>query len=258
MKVINFNVNGIRSAAKKKFFDWVKTKNADFICLQETRIQDIQLNERLFNLPGYSSYFVHAKKNGYSGVAIYTKTKPQKIIKGLNIPCIDEEGRYLQLDFAKFKLVNVYVPSGTSGDVRQKFKYDFLKIYQKILCKQIKEPLPYIICGDFNIAHKNIDIKNWKSNQKHSGFLPAERAWLDLIFDQIGFVDAYRYKNPNKIEYTWWSNFRNAWQNNVGWRIDYQIVSPGLKALIIDTEIYREEKFSDHAPLIIEYGINTI
>ncbi len=255
MKVINCNVNGIRSAAKKKFFTWAKTQKADFICLQEVRAQQNQIIGAEFELPGYSSYFIHAKKNGYSGVAIYAKIEPEKIIKGLEIPFIDEEARYLQLDFAKFKLATIYVPSGTSGELRQNLKYKFLEIYQQILAKQINEKLPYIICGDFNIAHRNIDIKNWKSNQKHSGFLPEERVWLDLIFDKIGFVDAYRYKNPDKIEYTWWSNFGNAWANNVGWRIDYQIISPQLKDRIISTEIYREEKFSDHAPLIIEYDI---
>lgn len=255
MKVINCNVNGIRSAGKKNFFTWAKNQKADFICLQEVRAQENQIAGTEFQLPGYSSYFIHAKKHGYSGVAIYTKIEPEKIIKGLDIPFIDEEARYLQLDFAKFKLVTIYVPSGTSGELRQNLKYKFLEIYQKILAKQIKEQLPYIICGDFNIAHRNIDIKNWKSNQKHSGFLPEERAWLDLIFDKIGYIDAYRYKNPDKIEYTWWSNFGNAWANNVGWRIDYQIISPKLKDKIISTEIYREEKFSDHAPLIIEYDI---
>ena len=182
MKVINCNVNGIRSALKKKFFTWAKTQKADFICLQEVRAQENQIIGAEFELPGHSSYFIHAKKNGYSGVAIYAKIEPEKIIQGLDIPFIDEEARYLQLDFTKFKLVTIYVPSGTSGELRQNLKYKFLEIYQQILAKQIKEQLPYIICGDFNIAHRNIDIKNWKSNQKHSGFLPEERAWLDLIF----------------------------------------------------------------------------
>lgn len=255
MKIINANVNGIRSAVKKNFLNWVKTQQADLICLQEVRAPISLLDNPLFQLDGYMIYSVEAQKSGYSGVTIYSKIEPQNIIYGLGWPIADNEGRYLQLDFKHFKIANIYIPSGTSGDLRQSIKYDFLKNYQKMLATQISDPVPYIICGDFNIAHNNIDIKNWRSNQKHSGFLPEERAWLDLIFNKIGFIDAYRFKNPDKVEYTWWSNFANAWNNNVGWRIDYQIISPQLKNKIISTEIYRQEKFSDHAPLIINYDI---
>jgi len=157
--------------------------------------------------------------------------------------------------FDNLKIANIYIPSGTSGELRQQVKYDFLTKYKQILLKQIKELKPYIICGDFNIAHNNIDIKNWRNNQKNSGFLPEERAWLDNVFKEVGFVDAYRFKNPDKVEYTWWSNRANAWNNNVGWRIDYQIISPKIKNKIISTEIYRKEKFPDHAPLIINYDL---
>jgi exodeoxyribonuclease-3 len=254
-KIININVNGIRSAVKKNFFDWVMNQQADLICLQETRIQTEQLTDPKFFLDGYNAYFCDAQQKGYSGVAIYSKYKPKNIIKGLGWPVADNEGRYLQLDFDNLKVANIYIPSGTSGDLRQTIKYDFLEKYKKVLAAQLKERVPYIICGDFNIAHNNIDIKNWRTNQKNSGFLPEERAWLDIVFDQIGFIDAYRFKNPDKIEYTWWSNRANAWNNNVGWRIDYQIISPQLKDQIIKTEIYRKEKFSDHAPLIIDYNI---
>lgn len=256
MKVINVNVNGIRSAAKKNFFVWLQTQQAELVCLQEVRAPVALVeNDQSFHLSGYNIYSVAAQKSGYSGVTIYSKLKPQNIIQNLGWPIADEEGRYLQLDFEQFKIANIYIPSGTFGEIRQNVKYDFLHNYQKILAAQVKEPLPFIICGDFNIAHRNIDIKNWRTNQRHSGFLPPERAWLDTIFDNIGFVDAYRFKNPDKVEYTWWSNFANAWKNNVGWRIDYQIVSPQLKNKIISTEIYRQEKFSDHAPLIINYDI---
>ena len=255
IKVITVNLNGIRSAGKKNFFAWVVAQQADLICIQEVRATEKQLNDPAFHLDGYTVYSSHAQKSGYSGVAIYCKNPPKNIISGLGWPIADDEGRYIQLDFENFKIANIYIPSGTSGDLRQSIKYDFLKLYQEILAKQIQESIPYIICGDFNIAHRNIDIKNWRTNQKHSGFLPEERAWLDLIFDQIGFIDVYRFKNPDKIEYTWWSNFANSWNNNVGWRIDYQIASPQLKNKIISTEIYRQEKFSDHAPLIIEYDI---
>ena len=254
-KIININVNGIRSAIKKNFFDWVILQQADLICLQETRVTAEHLTNTSYFLEGYNTYFFDADKKGYSGVAIYSKHQPKKVIKGLGWPTADNEGRYLQLDFEKLKVASIYIPSGTSGDLRQAVKYDFLDRYKKVLDEQLKEEVPYIICGDFNIAHNNIDIKNWRTNQKSSGFLPEERAWLDLIFNKIGFVDAYRFKNPDKIEYTWWSNMANAWNNNVGWRIDYQIVSPKLKDQIIKTEIYRKEKFSDHAPLIIDYNI---
>lgn len=253
-KVISVNVNGIRSAAKKHFFEWVSTQQADIICLQETRVITEQLNENCF-LAGYNAYFCAAEKKGYSGVAVYSKKMPNKIIKQLGWDTVDQEGRYLQLDFDNLKIANIYIPSGTSGDLRQQVKYDFLEKYKQILLRQVKEQRPYIICGDFNIAHNNIDIKNWRTNQKNSGFLPEERAWLDIVFREIGFVDAYRFKNPDRVEYTWWSNRANAWNNNVGWRIDYQIISPSIKSKIISTEIYRKEKFSDHAPLIINYDL---
>lgn len=254
-KVISINVNGIRSAVKKNFFDWVLTQQADIICLQEVRAKQDQLINSKCLLNGYNVYFCEAKKNGYSGVAIYSKLVPKNVINALGWETADDEGRYLQLDFENLKIANIYIPSGTSGDIRQDIKYDFLNRYKKILAKQIKETTPYIICGDFNIAHNNIDIKNWKSNQNNSGFLPKERAWLDQIFTEVGFIDAYRFKNPDKVEYTWWSNRANAWNNNVGWRIDYQIISPSLQHSIISTEIYREQKFSDHAPLVINYDI---
>lgn len=255
MKIININVNGIRSAAKKNFFAWAFDQQPDLICLQEVRAPASVINNPLFHLDGYTIYSFEAQKNGYSGVTVYAKKQPKNIIKGLGWPSADNEGRYLQLDFEHFKIANIYLPSGGSSETRQIVKYDFLENYQKILAQQIAEPLPYIICGDFNIAHNNIDIKNWRANQKCSGFLPAERAWLDLIFNNLGFIDVYRFKNPDKAEYTWWSNFGNAWHNNVGWRIDYQIVSPQLKDKIISTAIYRKEKFSDHAPVIVEYDI---
>lgn len=253
-KVISINVNGIRSAAKKHFFTWVVTQKADIICLQETKANLDHLDANCF-LPDYHAYFCAAEKKGYSGVAIYAKKTPNKISKQLGWQTVDQEGRYLQLDFDNVKIASIYIPSGTSGELRQQVKYDFLTKYKQILLQQIKELTPYIICGDFNIAHNNIDIKNWRTNQKNSGFLPEERAWLDNVFQEVGFVDAYRFKNPDRVEYTWWSNRANAWNNNVGWRIDYQIISPVIKNKIISTEIYREQKFSDHAPLIIHYDL---
>lgn len=255
MRVISINVNGIRSAAKKGFFEWLAKQDADVICFQETRAEQAQLNDKIFFPKNYNTYFFSAAKKGYSGVAIYCKTEPDEINTGLGWQTADEEGRYIEVKFGKITVASLYLPSGTSGDERQNIKYDFLDKYLKMLKAQIKSNQEYIICGDWNIAHTKNDIKNWRSNQKNSGFLPEERAWLDNLFDNIGYVDAYRYFNPDKIEYTWWSNRGKAWENNTGWRIDYQIITPGIADKIVNTRIYRESKFSDHAPLIIDYEL---
>lgn len=257
MKVISFNANGIRSAARKGFFDWLQEENADIVCIQETKAQEDQLiNDPIFYPYDYC-YYVSAEKKGYSGVAIYSKIKPIKVIKELGFDLADQEGRFIQLDFENFSIVSLYLPSGTSGDVRQDIKYKFLDVFENDYLKKIvsnKEKV--IICGDINIAHKNEDIKNWKGNLKNSGFLPEERAWLDNIFDNLGLIDAFRAVNQEKDQYTWWSNRGKAWDNNVGWRIDYQIVTPELKSKIKpDNKIFRDIKFSDHAPLILNYDL---
>ena len=255
MKVISCNLNGIRAAAKKGFFDWIKTENPDILCIQETKAQTYQLEDKVFNPDGYFNYFHDAQKKGYSGVAIYCKKEPKKVTTGLGFECADNEGRYVQIDYDNISIASLYLPSGTSGDGRQDVKYDFLDKYLEILKKQLKHKREYIICGDWNIAHKEADLKNWKTNQKNSGFLPDERAWLDKLFYKVGFVDSFRHLHPNKEQYTWWSNRSNAWNNNVGWRIDYQIITPGLKDKVIESRVYRDEKFSDHAPLINRYDI---
>lgn len=254
LRIITLNLNGIRSAAKKGFFDWFALQNADVLCLQETKAQEHQLGE-IIHPPGYHYYFCDAEKKGYSGVAIYTRHKPDKISTGLGWDCADKEGRYIQIDLGKLSIVSLYLPSGTSGEERQQVKYDFLDRYKKILTESRQHDREYIICGDWNIAHKNIDIKNWRGNQKNSGFLPAERAWLDELFDTIGFVDAFRVINQEADQYTWWSNRGQARAKNVGWRIDYQIVSPNLKDKIKHVSIYKEQRFSDHAPLIMDYNL---
>jgi exodeoxyribonuclease III len=254
-RVITFNLNGIRSAARKGFFVWLEQQDADVVCLQETKAQEHQLTDSVFKPNGYYTYFFDAEKKGYSGVAIYCKQKPLKITTGLGWQTADSEGRYIQADFKNLSVASLYLPSGTSSSERQQVKYDFLDKYLKILKKQVKDKREHIICGDWNIAHTKIDLKNWQTNQKNSGFLPEERAWLDTLFNKVGFVDAFRYKNPDKIEYTWWSARTRAWDNNVGWRIDYQIISPGLKDKIIHTSTYRGEQFSDHAPLMVDYSI---
>lgn len=253
---MSINVNGIRSAIKKGLFAWLAQENADVICLQEIRISEEHLTNKELQLPGYHSHFYCAQQKGYSGVAIYSKKEPDKIIRGLGWNIADDEGRYIEAIFGNLHIASLYLPSGTSGDARQAIKYDFLDKYLTTLQDTIKSKKQYIICGDWNIAHKNIDLKNWRSNQDHSGFLPAERSWLDTLFDEVGYVDAYRYLHPNKIQYTWWSNRGQAWANNTGWRIDYHVITPNLADKIMHADVYREQKFSDHAPLTIDYAMS--
>lgn len=255
MRVISVNVNGIRSAAKKGFFTWLQQQNADVICLQETRADESQLTDKVFHPEGYFNYFSKVEKKGYSGVAIYCKQKPDAIIHGLGWEVADIEGRYLEIHYGNLRIASLYMPSGTSGEARQAIKIHFLQEYLKVLQRQREDKKEYILCGDWNIAHKNIDLKNWRGNQKNSGFLPEERAWLDTVFDSVGFVDTYRYLHPEKEQYTWWSQRGKARQNNVGWRIDYQIVSPTLAPKITSAEVYTAENFSDHAPVIVNYAL---
>lgn len=256
MRVISLNVNGIRSAAKKGFFSWMTKQDADVVCLQEVRAHDHQLNDEIFQPKGYVQYSFPAQKPGYSGVSIYCKQEPKIITQGLGWEVADEEGRYIEADFGKICIASLYMPSGTSGDARQAVKYEFMDHYIEILKKQRASKKHYIICGDWNIAHKTMDLKNWRGNQKSSGFLPEERAWMDVIMDEIGFVDAFRYLHPTKEQYTWWSaRSKTAWENNIGWRIDYQIISPELAKKISAASVYREQKFSDHAPVIVDYDL---
>lgn len=258
-KVISLNVNGIRAAARKGFYEWLRQQNADVICLQEIKAQVDQLGEKSFWPENYFCEYLPAEKKGYSGVAIYSRLEPENIVRGLDWQEFDQEGRYLQFDFTvagkKLSVASLYLPSGTSGEARQGFKYQAMERFEQELIKMKRRRREYIICGDWNIAHKNIDIKNWRANQKHSGFLPEERAWLDKLFDQLGFVDAFRVINQKPDQYTWWSNRGRAWDNNVGWRIDYQVLTPRLESSVRSTSIYKHQRFSDHAPLIIEYEI---
>lgn len=255
MKVVSVNVNGIRAAHRKGFFDWLQKSRADVVCIQETKAQVDQLNDEIMQPNGYHAFFNDAVKKGYSGTAVYCRNKPDKVIDQLGFPVADEEGRFLQVDFGKLSVISLYLPSGTSGDVRQQVKYEFLDFFLPLLKKMRRRRREYIICGDWNIAHKQIDLKNWRSNQKNSGFLPEERAWLDEVFDKVGMVDSFRVINQEPGQYTWWSNRGQAWAKNVGWRIDYQVVTPGLKDKIKSVSIYKDERFSDHAPLITEYDL---
>jgi len=261
MKIITANVNGIRAAEKKGFFTWLKKQNADVVCIQETKAQEQQLEADDFYPAGYHCYYFDAEKKGYSGVAIYSRQKPDRIIRGLGegFEDMDAEGRFIQADFTredgrKLSVVSLYLPSGSSKEERQQIKFSFMDRFTDRLKAMRRQRREFVLCGDWNIVHKEIDIKNWKSNQKNSGCLPEERAWLDTIFDSLGFVDAFRVVNRQAGQYTWWSNRGQAWANNVGWRIDYQIVTPALRDAIKGASIYKDERFSDHAPLIIDYN----
>lgn len=252
-RVITFNANGIRSAAKKGFFDWTATQNADVICVQELKAHENDLKDDQYKLKGYHRYLFAAQKKGYSGVGIYTRHQPNEITPGLKFNLADEEGRHLTIKLGDLYITSLYLPSGTSGDIRQQCKYDFLNFYQEMLLGWVNDKTSMIICGDFNIAHKEIDLKNWRSNQKNSGFLPKERAWMDYLFNDIKYVDCFREINTSADQYTWWSNRGQARAKNVGWRIDYQITTPDLKGAAQKTFIYKDQFFSDHAPLIIDY-----
>lgn len=254
MKVISFNANGIRASARNGFYEWLAMQDADFVCIQETKAQVGQLlPEELYYPRDYFCDYYDAQKKGYSGVAIYARQKPVRVIKGMGFDCCDTEGRYIQFDYPNLSVISLYLPSGTSGDGRQLVKYDFLAQFARHLINLKNEGRELIICGDYNIAHKQIDLKNWRGNQKNSGFLPEERAWMDELFGTMGFIDAFRVHNQEEEQYTWWSYRSRAWEKNVGWRIDYQVVTPGLKEHIIDSRIFREARLSDHAPLLIEY-----
>ena len=258
MRVISINVNGIRAAHRKNFFIWLQKQDADIVCVQETKAQVEQLTEEIIKPKGYYSYFNDALKKGYSGVAIYSRIEPDKIIDKIGWREADDEGRYLQANFGKLSIVSLYLPSGSSSEERQIIKFDFLDRFVSVLKKMCRQKREYIICGDWNIAHKKIDIKNWKGNQKNSGFLPEERSWMDNLFNKLGMVDSFRIVNQEAEQYTWWSNRGQAWAKNVGWRIDYQIVTPGLKDKIRTASIYKDERFSDHAPLIIDYDLKLV
>ncbi len=256
MKIITANVNGIRAVAKKGFFYWLNNQDADVICIQETKAQIHQLEDPIFHPEGYNCFYHDAVKKGYSGVAIYTKHQPKEVIVGLKQDYIDCEGRYLEAQFGNLSVVSLYMPSGSSGEIRQNYKFrmmDFFMPYLKSLKRKRRE---FIICGDWNIAHTEADIRNWRGNKKNSGFLPEERQWLSKLFDEIGYIDAFREIEQAEHEYTWWSNRGQARANNVGWRIDYQITTPGLLGKVKSTSVYRDEQFSDHAPLIIDYDFN--
>lgn len=258
MRIITANTNGIRSAARKGFFEWLARQQADVVCIQETKAQisDLEGDETFFPA-GWHVHYCDARKKGYAGVALLSRRKPDAVLNTLGNDEFDGEGRYLEARIGKLSVVSLYLPSGSAGPERQASKDRFLEFFLPKLREWKASGREYVICGDWNIAHRNIDLKNWRSNQKNSGFLPHERAWLDTLFDEVGWADGYRTLHPDTGDeaYTWWSNRGNAYANNVGWRIDYHIVTPGLKQKIKAAQVYKDEKFSDHAPLILDYDL---
>ena len=255
MRIMTLNCNGIRAAAKKGFFEWLKTCDVDVVCLQETKAQIDQLSDAMFSPAGFHCYYFDAVKKGYSGTALYSRVKPDRVTKGLGFALADEEGRYIQADFGKLSVASLYLPSGSSGEERQQRKFEFLEEFMAHMKRLRQDGRDYIVCGDWNICHKEIDLKNWKANQKNSGFLPEERRWLDTLYDEVGFVDAFRLKNKEAEQYSWWSARGQARAKNVGWRLDYHVISPTLVGKVEAAEIFTEQPFSDHAPVTLQYGM---
>jgi len=255
MQIITLNVNGVRAAARKGLFQWLPEQAADIVCIQELKAQLPDLSDEITAPEGYYSYFHCAQKKGYSGVGIYCRNQPDNIVEGIGIDEIDQEGRFLQADFGNLSVISLYLPSGSSGDHRQASKFFFLDHFYPFLQALISSGRDIILCGDWNIAHKEIDLKNWRANQKNSGFLPEEREWLTRVFDEVGYVDVFRRLNSEPDQYTWWSNRGQAWAKNVGWRIDYQIATPEIAGKATEAFIYKDSRFSDHAPLIIHYDM---
>ena len=253
LTIISANVNGIRSAYQKGFEDYIATSGADIVCVQELKAQEADLSSNMQRPHGMYGVWHCAEKRGYSGVAIYSKQQPDRTQIGMGIEAFDREGRFVRADFGQLSVISLYLPSGTSAPERQGFKYQFLDAFYPMLQSLIAEGRDVVVCGDWNIAHQNIDLKNWKGNQKNSGFLPEERAWVSKVIQELGWVDIWRTLYPEIAGYTWWSNRGQAYSKDVGWRIDYQMVTPELAQKAISASVYKEQKFSDHAPLVVSY-----
>jgi len=259
MRIISVNVNGIRSAVSKGLFAWLSRQKADFVCLQEVKAQESDL-EGVLSIPrGFQAHYHCAGKRGYSGVALLARHPADAVVCGFGSREFDTEGRLVRADCGKLSIISLYQPSGSSSEERQQAKFrfmdEFFPFLKKLAADSKKTGRQYVLCGDWNIAHREVDLKNWRSNQKNSGFLPEERAWLSRVFDELGWVDVYRRLYPDALGegYTWWSNRGQAWAKNVGWRIDYHIATPGIAAKALRASVYKAKRFSDHAPLVIDY-----
>ncbi len=257
-KLTSLNLNGIRSATSKGLEAWLATHQPDCICVQEVKAQSDDVKGRFEELAGLKGYFHFALKKGYSGVGVYSRHEPSDVIVGYGSSEFDAEGRYVEVRFdtpkTKLSIISAYFPSGSSGEERQQAKFRFLSEFYPHLTS-LKAQREFILCGDVNIAHQQIDLKNWKSNQKNSGFTPEERAWMGKLLNEAGLVDVYRRLHPDATDtaYTWWSARGQAYANNVGWRLDYHLATPALAAAARSCHIYKDQKFSDHAPITIEY-----
>ena len=253
LRVITLNLNGVRSATAKGWLQWLARQKADIVCVQELKAQDCDLTALMRQPRNLIGHFHCAQKKGYSGVGVYTRHMPDRVAAGLGIDEFDQEGRYLRIDLGNLSVISVYFPSGSSSALRQQTKFRFLESFFPHLANLRASGRDILLCGDWNIAHREIDLRNWRSNQKNSGFLPEERTWLTRVFDELGFVDVFRRLDPRPERYTWWSNRGQAWAKNVGWRIDYQIATRELAERARRAKIYTAARFSDHAPLTIEF-----
>jgi len=253
MKIITLNVNGIRSAARKGYFRWMARARGDVVCVQELKAQAADMTPEMRDPKGYRGRFHYAEKKGYSGVGLYSRREPDRVEEGLGNPDIDREGRYLRADFGPLSVISVYLPSGSAGPHRQAIKFKFMEYFFPHLKELAACGREIVLCGDWNIAHKEIDLRNWRGNRKNSGFLPEERAWLTRVFDELLWVDVFRLVDVRAEQYTWWSNRGQAWAKNVGWRIDYQIATKKFASAARRVAIYKKQRFSDHAPLSIDY-----
>ena len=255
LRVVTQNLNGIRSAARKGWLEWINSQDAHVVCVQEIKAGLDDLEDGMRSLGRARGHFHFAEKKGYSGVGVYARRKPRLVRNGFGSSEFDGEGRYIELDFGAYTVISIYVPSGSSGEIRARAKFIFMEQFKRHLLELKASGREIILCGDWNVAHKEIDLKNWRANRKNSGFLPEERLWLTEIFDQIGFVDVFRRLDERPEQYTWWSNRGQAWLKNVGWRLDYQIATPGIAATARRVEIFKEPRFSDHAALIVDYAV---
>jgi exodeoxyribonuclease-3 len=261
LKIITLNLNGIRSAVKKGWLDWLATQDADIVCVQELKAQAADIDAATRDARGaMTGYFHYAEKKGYSGVGVYAKQPPERVSEGIGVAEFDAEGRYLRCDWPGLAVISLYVPSGSSSPERQAAKFRFMDVFyphlQTLRDEAQATGREFVICADWNIAPTAKDLKNWKSNQKNSGFLPEERDWIARVQSELGWTDAYRrlYPDAEGDAYTWWSNRGQAWAKNVGWRIDYQLATPGMAARAHSAQVFKEARFSDHAPLTIEYA----
>ena len=258
LRIITLNLNGIRSAWSKDVFPWVAAQNADVVCLQELKAQDADLSDEMKAPGGLHAYYHYAEKKGYRGVGLWCRKPPDAVIEGTGCAEFDAEGRYLRADFGNLSVISLYLPSGSSSPERQDAKFRFMDIFYPLLVELAASGRDVAVCGDWNIAHQEIDLKNWKSNRKNSGFLPEERAWVGRVLERGGWSDVYRRLHPEATDdcYTWWSNRGQARANNVGWRLDYQLATPALAASGRQASVYKDQRFSDHAPLTIDYDFS--